>query len=285
MTQLPSAATTIGSFEAYLSYVNGLPLLTELEERQLFNDFQNNNDLNAAQTIVLSHLRFVASIARSYKGYGLPIEDLVQEGTIGLMKSVKKFSLDFGVRLSTFAAHYIKAEIFDYIFKNWRLVKTATTRAKRKLFFNLRKFKSEQKWLSEQEKKDVANKLNVSLEDIGDMELQLSNTDLYIDSIRQSDGDEVNYCLLETILQDNSEIFADQLIAQDLKHKVMQQVTLCINQLDERTKDIVQDRWFNEKRKTFKFYAEKYNVSEERIRQIEQSALAQVRKRLKKLKL
>ena len=161
---LPISLKSAGSFDAYLSYVNSLPLLDEQQEKTLFLAYQENSDLDAAQKIVLSHLRFVAHIARSYKGYGLPLEDLVQEGTIGLMKSVKKFNLDFGVRLSSFAVHYIKAEIQEYVIRNWRLVKATTTKAKRKLFFNLRRLKAKTEWFSTittgEQRAIIASRLN-----------------------------------------------------------------------------------------------------------------------------
>lgn len=277
-THLTPVLKNTGSFEAYLSYVNSQPLVDEQQETLLFEDYQQRNDLAAAQKLVLSHLRFVAYIARSYKGYGLPLDDLVQEGTIGLMKSVKKFSLDFGVRLSSFAVHYIKAEIQEYVIRNWRLVKATTTKAKRKLFFNLRRLKSTTGWLSNEEKQDIIEQLQVSEEDINGMEVQLTQSDFYINS-SASDEDE-NQASVDLILEDKSESFTSKLIQQDFTDKMLKQVNTLIEELDERTKDIIENRWLVSEKLTHKHFSEKYGVSQERIRQIEEKAFAKLKQKL-----
>ncbi|GHF01047.1 RNA polymerase factor sigma-32 [Thalassotalea profundi] len=277
-THLTPVLPNAGSFEAYLSYVNSQPVVDEQQEKTLFEDYQQRNNLAAAQKLVLSHLRFVAYIARSYKGYGLPLDDLVQEGTIGLMKSVKKFSLDFGVRLSCFAVYYIKSEIQEYIIKNWRLVKATTTKAKRKLFFNLRKLKLSTQWLSFKEKNDIADQLQVTKEDVSDMEVQLTQSDFYINSSLNDNAD--SQASSEFILQDQSETFTSKLMRQDFTEKAFKQVKLFIQELDERSRDIIENRWLAQEKLTNKYFSEKYGVSQERIRQIEEKALAKLGQKL-----
>ncbi|QDP01909.1 RNA polymerase factor sigma-32 [Thalassotalea sp. PS06] len=277
-TDLTPVLQSTGSFEAYLSFVNRQPVVDEQQERALFEDYQQRNDLEAAQRLILSHLRLVAYIAQSYKGYGLPLDDLVQEGTIGLMKSVKKFNLDFGVRLSSFAVHYIKAEIQEYVIRNWRLVKATTTKAKRKLFFNLRKLKSSTHWLTYKEKNEIAEQLQVSEGDVADMEVQLSHSDFYLNSSVKGEGDE--HVHSDIILEDKSEPFAAKLIQQDFNIKVFKQAKLLIEELDERSRDIIENRWLAKEKLTQKYFSEKYGVSQERIRQIEATALARIRKKL-----
>ena len=277
-THLTPVLQNTASFDAYLSYVNSQPIVDEQQEKSLFEDYQQRNDLAAAEKLVLSHLRFVAYIARSYKGYGLPLDDLVQEGTIGLMKSVKKFSLDFGVRLSSFAVHYIKAEIQEYIIKNWRLVKAATTKAKRKLFFNLRTLKSNTQWLSYKEKTEIAEQLKVSEEDVADMEAQFAQSDFYLNSSVNDEGD--NNASSDFILADESEAFTATLIQQDYTDKAFKQVKSIIEKLDERSRDIIENRWLAKEKYTHKYFSEKYGVSQERIRQIEEKALTILRTKM-----
>lgn len=278
IAQLPISLKKTGSFESYLAYVNSQPMLSEQEEKSLFESYQQQGDLSAAQQIIMSHLRFVAYVARSYKGYNLPIEDLVQEGTIGLMKSVKKFNLDFGVRLSSFAIHYIKSEIQEYVIRNWRLVKAATTKAKRKLFFNLRRLKANSQWLNDQQRKDVAAELNVSEEDINDMEAQLAHSDYYIDSaLDAEDGVQTNSAKL---LEDKSENFTSELIRDDFSNKALAKIKTVIASLDERSQDILNTRWLSGEKKPHKYFAQKYGVSQERIRQIEEKAITTIKKKL-----
>ncbi|WP_448564961.1 RNA polymerase factor sigma-32 [Thalassotalea ganghwensis] len=279
-TQLmPLQADSTLSFNAYMSYVHTIPLLSEQQERELFERFHQHNDLEAVHQLVLSHLRFVAYIARSFKGYGLPIEDLVQEGTIGLMKSVRKFSVDVGVRLTSFAIHYIKSEIQEYVIRNWRLVKATTTKAKRKLFFNLRRLKGKQEWLSYQEKQQVAATLKVNIEDVSDMESQLYQTDLSTSLPTQQDNDGDSYFdkELQNALADTN---IEQVIEDDFTERMFTQAKTVIARLDERSRDIFTQRWLNEDKTTHKQLADKYGISQERVRQIEQKALSKLRAEL-----
>ncbi len=278
-TQLPIKLEPTGSFESYMAYVNSIPLLDEQQERTLFLRYQEENDLSAVQDIVLSHLRFVAYVARKYKGYGMRLDDLVQEGTIGLMKSVKKFNLDFGVRLASFAIHYIKAEIHEFIIRNWRLVKAATTKAKRKLFFNLRRLKSTNEWLCHKEKQAIAQELGVELQDIGDMEVQLSQPDIFVYSETAPEGTEETTAR-ENLLVDKTQPFHDSVIEQNFTQKNIDKIHAILENLDERSRDIVKSRWLTEEKITHKILSEKYQVSQERIRQIEEKALDKIRKKL-----
>lgn len=279
LKQLPIQFEASGSFESYMAYVNSIPLLDEQQERALFLRYQQQNDLSAVQDIVLSHLRFVAYVARKYQGYGMRLDDLVQEGTIGLMKSVKKFNLDFGVRLASFAIHYIKAEIHEFIIRNWRLVKAATTKAKRKLFFNLRRLKSTSEWLGHQEQQEIAQELGVEIQDIGDMEVQLSQPDLFVYSESSPEGDEVT-AARECLLVDKTEPFYDAIIEQDFKQKNIANINTIVESLDERSRDIIKSRWLRDEKKTHKFLSEKYQVSQERIRQIEEKAIKKIKSKL-----
>ncbi|WP_077338791.1 RNA polymerase sigma factor RpoH [Pseudocolwellia agarivorans] len=277
--QLPISLANTGCFQSYLTHVNSIPALNEEQEKTLFSNYQENNDLAAAQQIIMSHLRFVAYIAKGYQGYGLPIEDLVQEGTIGLMKSVKKFSLDFGVRLASFAVHYIKAEIQEYVLRNWRLVKSATTKAKRKLFYNLRSLKAKTEWLSYKEKKEIADHLGVSEADVNDMEVQLSQPDVFIDASADND-EEGSSSTLGHLLEDKSEPFSNKLINEDFTKKSLEKVKEVIDTLDDRSKDILINRWLSDERQTHKSLADKYGISHERIRQLEERAINNIRKKM-----
>ena len=277
--QLPISLKKPSNFNYYLAYVNSQPRLNETEEKKLFLAYQNNNDLNAVQQIILSHLRFVAYVARSYKGYGLPMADLMQEGTVGLMKAVKKFKLEHGVRLCSYAVHYIKAEIQEFIVKNWRLVKSATTKAKRKLFFNLRRLKSSTEWLNETEKQDIVKRLEVSETDINEMEVQMSQPDLFIHSSTVQDEESTAY-QMEHLLEDHSASPENAVLQDDFHLKALTKVKTVVEQLDQRSKDIIMNRWFSTDRKIHQYFADKYKVSNERIRQIEERALAQIRKKL-----
>lgn len=278
-TKLPTIIKPNGSFSSYFTYVNSLPLLGEEQERTLFLDYQEHGDLEAAQQIILSHLRFVAHIARGYKGYGLPIEDLVQEGTVGLMKSVKKFSLSFNVRLSSFAVHYIKAEIQEFIIRNWRLVKSATTKAKRKVFYNLRRLKSNTDWLADKERAEIADQLGVSEDDISDMEAQMYQPDIFIDS-SPDNGEEGQSFNVDHLLEDKSESYTTMLAQEDFNNKALSKIRIIVDSLDDRSKDIVLNRWLSTEKKTHQFLSEKYGVSNERIRQIEEKALLKIKQEM-----
>lgn len=277
--QLPSTIAPSDSFDGYMAYITSLPVLDADREKALFERFHQHNDLNAVQEIVVSHLRFVAFIARSYKGYGLPLEDLVQEGTVGLMKSVKKFSLDYGVRLASYAVHHIKSEIHEYIVKNWRLVKATTTKAKRKLFFNLRRLKSTTNWLTVKEKLDIAKELGVTEQDVTDIEIQLAQNDVFLDApcSNESEHSADNSAFLLT----DSSVHTEKLVLeQDFQDKVKHKFTQLISRLDDRSKDIITQRWLTEDKVTHKTLAKKYQVSHERIRQIEEKALKKLKQGL-----
>lgn len=280
-----NALSPNGGIQQYLNYARSIPQLSAEEERQLFVQFQQQNDLNAARKIILSHLRFVAHVARSYSGYGLPVEDIIQEGNIGLMKSVKRFDLSFGVRLSSFAMHWIKAEINDYVLKNWRLVKIATTKAKRKLFFNLRSMKKSLSWLTTAETKEIAEKLKVSEQDVADVESLLNAPDAYFDTtFGDSKEDDYQPGLTSAVaLEDVSQ--APHLLLEHKQNKEDGRDRLldAIQGLDERSRDIIESRWLDasENKATLHDLAARYGVSAERIRQIEAAAL----KKLKSLML
>ncbi|GHF94338.1 RNA polymerase factor sigma-32 [Thalassotalea marina] len=275
----PSAIAKSDSFEGYMAYVTSLPVLDEEREKLLFQRFHQQNDLNAVQEIVVSHLRFVAFIARSYKGYGLPLEDLVQEGTVGLMKSVKKFSLDYGVRLASYAVHHIKSEIHEYIVKNWRLVKATTTKAKRKLFFNLRRLKPTTNWLTLEEKKGIAQQLGVTEQDVTEIEVQLAQSDVFLDAPCSTDNDntlEVG----EFLLADQKSNVENSVSKREFEQKVKHKFTQLLARLDDRSRDIITQRWLTDDKVTHKALAEKYHVSHERIRQIEEKTLLKLKRSL-----
>jgi RNA polymerase sigma-32 factor len=271
-----------GNFQSYLNYVQTLPRLSDEEEKALFKRYQEQNDLEAARKIILSHLRFVVHIARGYKGYGLPVEDMVQEGNIGLMKSVPKFDLSYGCRLASFAIHYIKAEIHEYILNNWRLVKVATTKAKRKLFFNLRKMKKRIGWLSNDEASVVAQQLNVDKQDVLEMEERLQQNDCFFDEgfSDRFDEDYDGQNAKSTYLEDHS--MAPHL---DVEHEdYLQKHTTLLNKalakLDDRSRDIVTSRWLASHGDKLKLedLGKRYGISSERVRQIEEQALYKMRR-------
>ena len=264
--QLPILSS--GSLQGYLDSVQRIPILSREEERALFADFQEKDDLQAARTLVLSHLRYVAYIARSYTGYGLPLEDLIQQGNIGLMKSVKKFSLDHDVRLVSFAVHWIKAEIHEYILKNWKIVKVATTKAQRKLFFNLRKAKDRLGWFNHAEVQQVAADLGVKPEEVLEMENRLGSFDESFELPANGDDDmlmgPVTY-----LTHGESMDPAWQAEDEELQSLNTTGLTQALHSLDARSRDIVESRWLADNKSGLKELAEKYGVSMERIRQIE----------------
>jgi len=272
-------------FQAYLNHVYSLPILSAEQERDLFHRFQQENDLQAAHRIVMSHLRFVAFVARNYTGYGLPLEDLVQEGNIGLMKSVKHFDLSHGVRLATYAVHWIKAEITEYILKNWRLVKIAATKAQRKLFFNLRKLKQRTGWLNPTEAREVADYLNVRVEDVTEMESRLQQQDLAIDGGdgKTRDEDFNHHVATAGQLEAHSTDPIAGMIDSDHRQRTFHAVQAYLETRDERTRDIMTKRWLCEPgaKTNLKSLAEQYGVSLERIRQIESRTVRDLRRHLK----
>ena len=267
--QLPALSS--GSLNGYLDSIQQISLLTAEEEVGLFLRFQEYNDVEAARKIMLSHLRYVAYVARSYMGYGLPLEDLIQQGNVGLMKSVKKFNLDHKVRLVSFAVHWIKAEIHEFILKNWKIVKIATTKAQRKLFFNLRKTKKRLGWLKGEEVVRVAEDLGVKPEEVVEMENRLSRVDETFDRPDDNDDDLVSSPVVY-LSNGNTEDPAWVTESEEISDQRALGLTKALSALDERSRDIVQSRWLANEKAGLKDLAEVYGVSMERIRQIEAKA-------------
>ena len=270
-------AGPLGSFEAYAERISRIPVLTREQELELASRFRNDEDLEAARTLVMSHLRFVLHIARGYSGYGLPIGDLVQEGNVGLMKAVKRFQPDMGVRLVSFAVHWIRAEIHDYVLRNWRLVKIATTKAQRKLFFNLRRMKKNLAWLSQDETLAVANDLGVTVAEVTEMEKRLSARDLSFDPAPDSDDEDSYGPSLYLPAPDADP--ALQAEDSEWDADVRERLSGAVSRLDARSQDILQRRWIADDKATLHELADEYGISAERVRQIEAAAL----KRLKSL--
>jgi RNA polymerase sigma-32 factor len=268
-------AGPLGSFDAYADRVSRIPVLSREEERELANRFLKDNDLEAARQLVLSHLRFVLHIARGYSGYGLNMGDLVQEGNVGLMKAVKRFDPEQGVRLVSFAVHWIRAEIHDYVLRNWRMVKIATTKAQRKLFFNLRRMKKDLNWLTHEETQAVAKDLGVTPAEVTEMEQRLSARDMSFDPAPEADDDD-SYgpsLYLPAPAADPAEEAEDS----EWDADVRQRLTTAIARLDARSQDILRRRWINEEKPTLHELAAEYGVSAERIRQIEAAAMKRVK--------
>ena len=264
---------------AYLRAVNALPVLSVSEERKLARRYHKHNDLDAARQLVLSNLRYVARIARGFSGYGLPQADLIQEGNIGLMKAVKHYDPARKVRLMSFAVHWIKAEIYDYILRNWRIVKVATTKAQRKLFFNLRKSRDRLGWMTRGEVDALAQNLDVSPEAVQQMEGRMSHFDVAFDADNDADDDNF-HAAPAGYLQDmryNPEVLATQSDQEDSRHTQLQQA---LSTLDARSRDIIQRRWLDEDKPTLHELAAEYGISAERIRQIESKALDVMKGRL-----
>jgi len=273
MAHLPTAS---GSLDQYIQNAQAMPMLTEEEEREYGRRLLENGDLEAAQSLVMSHLRFVIRIARGYQGYGLPLADLIQEGNVGLMKAVKRFSPEHNVRLVSFAVHWIRAEIHEYVLKNWRIVKVATTKAQRKLFFNLRSAKKRLGWFSQEEVEGVAKDLGVKPETVLEMESRLSNYDMAFDATSDEDDDAM--VAPSTYLASPVSDPAQQLESDDWKDQRVQSLTESLSELDDRSRDILMSRWMNEDNKaTLHDLADKYGVSAERIRQLEKNAMKKIR--------
>jgi RNA polymerase sigma-32 factor len=265
-----------GSLEAYIQAANQIPMLSAKEEKDLATRLQQDGDLNAARHLVLSHLRFVIHVARGYSGYGLPQADLIQEGNIGLMKAVKRFDPTVNVRLVSFAVHWIRAEIHEYILRNWRIVKLATTKAQRKLFFNLRKSKKRLGWFSREEVEAVAKDLNVEPETVLEMEKRMSSQDTSFDAFHDSDDDDF-VAAPAGYLQDLSNEPSLKLEKDDWEAHTNDRLQNALGHLDERSQDIVKQRWLAEKKSTLHQLADKYNVSAERIRQLENNAMKKMK--------
>ena len=269
-------AGPIGSLDAYVERVSRIPVLSREDEQELATRFHREGDLDAARQLVLSHLRFVVHIARGYSGYGLPVGDLIQEGNVGLMKAVKRFDPGVGVRLVSFAVHWIRAEIHEYVLRNWRLVKIATTKAQRKLFFNLRKSKKNLGWLSGAETQAIANELGVSTAEVTDMEQRLSSRDLSFDPAPDTDDEEGSYSPSSYLPAPES----DPSIAVEREQwddDTSERLANALETLDERSQHILRSRWMTEEKATLHELADKYGVSAERIRQIEANAIKKLR--------
>ncbi|MCA1780209.1 MAG: RNA polymerase sigma factor RpoH [Xanthomonadaceae bacterium] len=266
-----------GSLDAYIQEVNRLPILTLDEEQSLARRFRDDEDLDAARQIVMAHLRFVVHVARGYSGYGLALGDLIQEGNIGLMKAVKRFDPDQGVRLVSFAVHWIRAEIHEFILRNWRIVKVATTKAQRKLFFNLRRQKKRLGWLNQAEVDRVAEELGVKPEVVTEMESRLSGQDIGFDM--SNDDDDSSYVAPAAYLQGLTVSPHDAIEAQDWEDHHHNLLFGGIEDLDDRSRDIIQSRWLMDPRITLQELADKYGVSAERIRQLETVALKKLKAR------
>jgi len=269
-------AGPVGSLEAYVERVSAIPMLGREEEMELARRFREEEDLDAARELVLSHLRFVVHIARGYLGYGLPVGDLIQEGNVGLMKAVKRFDPDMGVRLVSFAVHWIRAEIHEFVIRNWRLVRVATTKAQRKLFFNLRRMKKNLAWLSEDETKAVAGELGVEPREVREMERRLSARDLSFDP--RPDANEDEAAVSPSLYLPAAEADPATIVEQDQwEGAVAADLADALDGLDERSRTIIRSRWLGEEKKTLQELAADYGVSAERIRQIEAAALVRLR--------
>jgi len=267
-----------GSLDSYIQEVNKIPILTLEEEQSLARRFRDEEDLDAARLMVMSHLRFVVHVARGYAGYGLPLGDLVQEGNIGLMKAVKRFDPDHGVRLVSFAVHWIRAEIHEFILRNWRIVKVATTKAQRKLFFNLRKQKKRLGWLNQAEVNRVAKDLGVKPEVVTEMESRLAGQDIGFD-LTNDDDDSSSYVAPAAYLEGLTVSPHDAIEAEDWEQHHHNLLFDGVENLDDRSRDIIQSRWLLDPKSTLQDLADKYGVSAERIRQLEAVALKKLKAR------
>ncbi len=263
----------VGSEEAYIHAVNRVPMLSAEEEYELAVRYRRDQDLQAARQLVMSHLRFVVHIARSYTGYGLPLADLIQEGNIGLMKAVKRFDPDVKVRLVSFAVHWIRAEIHEFILRNWRIVKVATTKAQRKLFFNLRGRKKRLGWLSYEEVKAVAEDLRVKPETVLEMESRLSGQDIGFEARPDEEDEDSLIRAPAAYLESDGMDPAEQIEDDDWRSQQSQALHQALQTLDERSRDIVTRRWLGEQKSSLQELADDYHVSAERIRQLEKNAM------------
>ena len=273
---IPATLPT-GNIEAYISAAYQLPMLSAEEERSLALRLRDDNDLEAARALVLSHLRFVIRVARGYSGYGLALPDLIQEGTVGLMKAVRRFDPDMGVRLVSFAVHWIKAEIHEFVLRNWRIVKIATTKAQRKLFFNLRSSKKRLGWFSQEEVQGVAEELGVKPETVLEMEARLNNHDIAFDGHNRETDDDHAPVAPVAYLADMRMEPASQLEAEDDAERGKEALYQALDGLDDRSRAILEARWLSESKATLHELAERYGVSAERIRQIEKSAMKKLK--------
>ena len=271
------ALAPVGNLESYIRAANSWPMLSADEERELAEQLHYQGSLEAAKTLILSHLRFVVHIARNYSGYGLPQADLIQEGNIGLMKAVRRFNPEVGVRLVSFAVHWIKAEIHEYVLRNWRIVKVATTKAQRKLFFNLRKAKQRLGWFNQDEVEMVARELGVSSKDVREMESRMAAQDMTFDMSSDDESDSQPMAPV-LYLQDKSSNFADSIEDDNWEEQAANKLTHAMSGLDERSQAIIRARWLDEDNKsTLQELADRYGVSAERVRQLEKNAMKKLR--------
>ncbi len=267
-----------GSIEAYTNAAHQVPVLTADEERDLAERLRDHDDMEAARRLVMSHLRFVIRIARGYLGYGLPLADLIQEGSVGLTKAVRRFEPDVGVRLVSFAVHWIRAEIHEYVLRNWRIVKVATTKSQRKLFFNLRSRKKRLGWFSSAEVEEVARELGVKPDTVLQMESRLANQDLAFDGADSDDDDAPS--APSAFLPDLRLEPAALIEREDTETSQRKRLHAALNRLDERSKTILTSRWLSENKKTLRELAQQFGVSAERIRQIEKNGMNKLRLQL-----
>ena len=268
-------AGPVGSLDAYIQAVGAIPVLSKEDEQALALRFRDEEDLDAARELVMAHLRFVVHIAKGYTGYGLPLSDLIQEGNVGLMKAVKRFDPEYDVRLVSFAVHWIRAEIHEFVLKNWRIVKVATTKAQRKLFFNLRKAKKSLAWLSADETRAVAADLGVTEKEVTEMEKRLHSRDAIFDPAPDADDDE-NFTPAAYLPAPDSDP-ATQVEASDFNDDAMTRMAAAMNILDDRSRHIIEARWLTDAKMTLHELADEYGVSAERIRQLEANAIKKLR--------
>jgi len=265
------------NLEAYLNSIQNIAILSPEEERKLAEDLYYREDLEAARQLVMAHLRFVVHIARGYSGYGLPQADLIQEGNVGLMKAVRKFNPEVGVRLISFAVHWIKSEIHEYVLKNWKIVKVATTKAQRKLFFNLRNKKKDITWLSEDDVKMISTELDVKEDTVREMEQRMSSHDVSFDPYSADDSEEGNtYSPADYLTNEDSDPM-EIVEKEDFARDQINQLQSAISDLDERSQLILKERWLTDDKPTLHELADKYGISAERIRQIEKKAMEKIR--------
>ena len=265
------------NLEAYLNSIQNIAILSPEEERKLAEDLYYREDLEAARQLVMAHLRFVVHIARGYSGYGLPQADLIQEGNVGLMKAVRKFNPEVGVRLISFAVHWIRSEIHEYVLKNWKIVKVATTKAQRKLFFNLRNKKKDITWLSEDDVKMISNELDVKEDTVREMEQRMSSHDVSFDPYSADNSEEGNtYSPADYLTNEDSDPL-EIVEKEDFARDQINQLQSAISDLDERSQLILKERWLTDEKPTLHDLADKHGISAERIRQIEKKAMEKIR--------
>jgi RNA polymerase sigma-32 factor len=269
----------VGSLDAYIQAVGAIPVLSKEDEQALAHRFREEEDLQAARELVMAHLRFVVHIAKGYTGYGLPLADLIQEGNVGLMKAVKRFDPDYDVRLVSFAVHWIRAEIHEYVLRNWRIVKVATTKAQRKLFFNLRKAKKSLAWLSQEETEAVAKDLGVSAKEVNEMEQRLTARDSIFDPIPDARDDDRNFSPAAYLPSPDADP-AQLIEADDWHDDATARMADAIETLDDRSRHILEARWLSDEKLTLHELADEYGVSAERVRQIEANAIKKLRARM-----